>query len=248
MRMDWLDSLVATSFRFGPPEHTALLCLALALVVALVPGSILRACSMAALGMLVGTVWDADPANNLQRELLGIHIAKVVPLPALMLVFGFLIPRIAHYAHKPTDRRMTTTPRLAYEGILLIECLPALLLMRQPWLPQRLAVPLAVAWSAALWVHFELEVEDLLLSVPLLGIGLLLMRARYPWPPLLIGLQTSATLETQLRRSLLLSEGDWGIFLDRPICAALLGFAVLALLASAGVRLWLGHRRRGGAC
>lgn len=47
--------------------------------------------------------------------------------------------------------------------------------------------------------------------------------------PLLLGLILGPMMEEQLRRALLLSRGDWSVFLSRPISAGLLALAVLLL-------------------
>jgi TctA family transporter len=49
-------------------------------------------------------------------------------------------------------------------------------------------------------------------------------------------------LETHFRRALILSRGDYGIFLQRPIAAGLLAVAAVYLLLPA---LAWGWRRRG---
>ncbi|HEX5738181.1 MAG TPA: tripartite tricarboxylate transporter permease, partial [Hydrogenophaga sp.] len=48
--------------------------------------------------------------------------------------------------------------------------------------------------------------------------------------PLLLGLILGPMMEENLRRALLLSRGDWTVFLTRPISAGLLGLAVLLLV------------------
>jgi putative tricarboxylic transport membrane protein len=57
--------------------------------------------------------------------------------------------------------------------------------------------------------------------------------------PLVLGLVIAPTLEMSLRQSLIMSNGNWAIFLQRPIslvllvvCAALLALAALSLIRS----------------
>jgi putative tricarboxylic transport membrane protein len=57
--------------------------------------------------------------------------------------------------------------------------------------------------------------------------------------PLVLGLVIAPTLEMSLRQSLIMSNGNWTIFLQRPIsltllavCAALLVLAALSLIRS----------------
>jgi len=48
--------------------------------------------------------------------------------------------------------------------------------------------------------------------------------------PLLLGFILGPMMEENLRRALLLSRGDWSVFVTRPLSAGLLG-AALCLLA-----------------
>ena len=48
--------------------------------------------------------------------------------------------------------------------------------------------------------------------------------------PLLLGLILGPMMEENLRRTLLLSRGDWGIFVSRPLSATLLAMAALLLI------------------
>jgi len=49
-------------------------------------------------------------------------------------------------------------------------------------------------------------------------------------PPLSFGIPTSPIMETSLRQSLLISRGNFNIFINRPICAVLIGLTVAFLL------------------
>jgi putative tricarboxylic transport membrane protein len=51
--------------------------------------------------------------------------------------------------------------------------------------------------------------------------------------PLLIGFVLGPMMEEHLRRAMLLSRGDWSVFLQRPISATMLGIATVALLLMA---------------
>jgi putative tricarboxylic transport membrane protein len=61
-------------------------------------------------------------------------------------------------------------------------------------------------------------------------VGYLLFLARTPPAPLAFGLILGPLLEENLRRSLILSQGSWSIFIERPISAALLLLSVATLL------------------
>jgi len=59
----------------------------------------------------------------------------------------------------------------------------------------------------------------------------------YPGAPFLLGVVLGPMLETNLRQSLLISQGDLGIFVAHPIAAALLALALVVMVTSVLVRL-----------
>ncbi len=64
----------------------------------------------------------------------------------------------------------------------------------------------------------------------MLGFGILgyiLRRAGYPLAPVVIGLVLGPICEENLRRSLLFSGGDYGIFFERPICAVIMAINIV---------------------
>jgi putative tricarboxylic transport membrane protein len=67
-------------------------------------------------------------------------------------------------------------------------------------------------------------------------VGYLLKKFGFDPAPLVLGLVIAPILEMSLRQSLIMSDGGWLIFVQRPIAATLLvlGAALLALAASAG--------------
>ena len=60
--------------------------------------------------------------------------------------------------------------------------------------------------------------------------GFFLKQFDFPLPPLILGLILGPMAESNLRRSLALSAGDYGIFIGSPIAVLLLLFTVLALV------------------
>tara|TARA_R110002126_G_scaffold85058_1_gene206252 strand:- start:1109 stop:2602 length:1494 start_codon:yes stop_codon:yes gene_type:complete len=71
-----------------------------------------------------------------------------------------------------------------------------------------------------LWVMFTLGV-----------IGYVMRRASYPLAPLIIGMILGSIMESNLRRSLLLSHDGWQIFVERPICAVILAIDLILLIS-----------------
>ena len=58
-------------------------------------------------------------------------------------------------------------------------------------------------------------------------VGYLMKKFQYDAPPLILALVLGGELESSLRQSLMLSRGDFSIFVTRPIT---LGFLIVAVL------------------
>jgi putative tricarboxylic transport membrane protein len=61
-------------------------------------------------------------------------------------------------------------------------------------------------------------------------LGYLMRKLDYPAAPLVLGLVLGDAMERALRQSLMMSQGDLGILVSRPISAVMLALAVLILL------------------
>jgi putative tricarboxylic transport membrane protein len=61
-------------------------------------------------------------------------------------------------------------------------------------------------------------------------LGFLMKKFRYDGAPLILALVLGQKLETSLRRSLIMSQGDFSIFISRPISLGFLITAVLLLI------------------
>jgi putative tricarboxylic transport membrane protein len=123
--------------------------------------------------------------------------------------------------------------------LLLIMNLPLagmfarLLKVPYSWLyPAILALCIAGVYSQAN------STEDAWLLVGFGALGWLMKRYDWPMPPMILGLVLSPLFETSLRQSLTLSLGDPTIFVARPLSAALLACAALALLVPVGMLVW----------
>lgn len=88
---------------------------------------------------------------------------------------------------------------------------------------------------------------DVFLTLMFGVIGYILEKVNLPAAPLVLGFILGAILETNMRRSLALSDGSFTTFFTDPISACILAAAALLLLASAWstVRRLTGHRSRG---
>lgn len=68
--------------------------------------------------------------------------------------------------------------------------------------------------------------------------GYVLVKLDFCMPPIILGLILSNTVESNLRRTLVLSDGSLKIFLTHPIALALLAVAAISLLSPIVLNLW----------
>jgi putative tricarboxylic transport membrane protein len=64
-------------------------------------------------------------------------------------------------------------------------------------------------------------------------VGYLLKKFQFDPAPLVLGLVIAPIFEMSLRQSLIMSNGNWTIFVTRPISATLMAAAALMLVMSA---------------
>jgi len=102
-------------------------------------------------------------------------------------------------------------------------------------IPRTLLAPLILMFSVAGVYLVSFNLVDLILLTATTGVALLLRWGGYPMAPLLLGFILGGLLEDNLRRTLMLSQGDPNYFADRPLFLAL-GFITLALVCWPGGR------------
>lgn len=73
-------------------------------------------------------------------------------------------------------------------------------------------------------------------------IGYFLIREKFGVAPIILGIILGPMLESNLRRALILSDGDYGVFVTRPIACGLLILTV-ASLTSPLIKSWLNKRK-----
>jgi putative tricarboxylic transport membrane protein len=61
-------------------------------------------------------------------------------------------------------------------------------------------------------------------------LGFVLKRLEYPRAPVVVGLILGPMAEIQFRRALQIAQGDWWVFLEKPIAAALFALAAILLV------------------
>jgi putative tricarboxylic transport membrane protein len=98
--------------------------------------------------------------------------------------------------------------------------------------PQLYAGILVIATLGAYSVHHA--VGDLVLLTAIGILGYALRRIDAPIAPVMIGLILGPIGDQQLRRALAISDGDWSVFLTRPLSLALLAIAVILAVVGTG--------------
>ncbi|MDQ4055632.1 MAG: tripartite tricarboxylate transporter permease [Actinomycetota bacterium] len=73
-------------------------------------------------------------------------------------------------------------------------------------------------------------VNDMLIAFGIGVIGFFMRQLDFPIAPAILGAILGPQLESQFRRSLLVGNGDLGVFLDRPLTVCILALAALALV------------------
>ena len=70
---------------------------------------------------------------------------------------------------------------------------------------------------------------DIWITVILGTVCYLLTLAKYPMPPILLGVILGPIAEKGFRRALMISHGDWTVFFTRPICLIMIILSILSI-------------------
>ncbi|MGZ9005859.1 MAG: tripartite tricarboxylate transporter permease, partial [Burkholderiales bacterium] len=114
-----------------------------------------------------------------------------------------------------------------------------LLILNIPLIPlfaQILKLPVALLYPVIFGISIVgvYSVSSSLFDVGMLSafglLGYLMRRLDYPSAPLILGLVLGDSMERALRQSLMMSQGDLGILVSRPISAVMLALALVILL------------------
>ena len=113
-------------------------------------------------------------------------------------------------------------------GMLLVLNLPLIpMWVKVLKVPYYLLYPLILLFCLIGAYSLENNVSDVFAMLIFGILGFLMKRFRYEGAPLILALVLGQKLETSLRRSLIMSHGDFSIFISRPIS---LGFLITAAL------------------
>jgi putative tricarboxylic transport membrane protein len=90
-------------------------------------------------------------------------------------------------------------------------------------IPKKVLLPLVILFCLTGMYTVNNSIVDIWIMLLFGGLGFLLRKLDYEGAPLLLALVLGPKLEVAFRQSLMISHGDFGIFVDRPIS---LGFLV----------------------
>src|SRR4249920_3206201 len=119
-----------------------------------------------------------------------------------------------------------------------------LLILNLPLIPMWVSVlkiPYSYLFSFIGAYSLNNSTTDIYIAVIFSLVGLLMKKFEFEGAPLVLALVLGPLLETALRRSLILSDGSFLIFLQRPISAAFILFSVVVLVAPLFSKLRLGR-------
>jgi putative tricarboxylic transport membrane protein len=127
--------------------------------------------------------------------------------------------------------------------LLLILNLPLIgLWVRLLSVPPRVLMPLILLFCITGTYAVSSNLFDLGIMIAFGILGFVLQRYGYPVAPIVLGLILGPMLETHFRRALIVSRGDYAVFLQRPIAAVILAIAAVYLLLP--LLTWAWRRRR----
>jgi putative tricarboxylic transport membrane protein len=108
--------------------------------------------------------------------------------------------------------------------------------------PSHILQPLIVVFSFTGTYAAGSSIFDLYVMLIFGVVGYLLQSRGFQVAPIVLGLILGPALETNVRRALIISRGDWGIFLQRPIAVGLL--LLVAIYLALPLFAWAWRRLR----
>jgi putative tricarboxylic transport membrane protein len=165
--------------------------------------------------------------------------------PAAVLMAAMIIHGV-----KPGPLIMVENAQFVYDvvammlfatiGILIYGLTLTKLLVQVLRVPQHLIVPIIFVLCTVGAFAISGRLFDVWVMLVFGVIGFVLRHFGYPMAPLVLGIVLGDLLEKNLRRALILSDGDIAPFFTRPISAV---FAAM-IIGTVGWKLWSLHRER----
>ena len=182
-----------------------------------------------------------EAANNAGAQTAFIPMLTLgIPTSAVM---ALMIGAMTIMGIQPGPQVMTSNPQLFWGLItsmwignlmLVILNLPLIgVWVKLLTIPYRFLFPAIMAFCAIGVFTLSNNTFDVYCAAAFAVIGFLFSRFGFEPAPLILGFILGPMLEENLRRSLLMSRGDWSIFIQRPISATMIGIISVMLIAMA---------------
>ena len=182
-----------------------------------------------------------EAANNAGAQTAFIPMLTLgIPTSAVM---ALMIGAMTIMGIQPGPQVMTSNPQLFWGLItsmwignlmLVILNLPLIgVWVKLLTIPYRFLFPAIMAFCAIGVFTLSNNTFDVYCAAAFAVIGFLFSKFGFEPAPLILGFILGPMLEENLRRSLLMSRGDWSIFIQRPISATMIGIIFLMLIAMA---------------
>jgi putative tricarboxylic transport membrane protein len=187
-----------------------------------------------------------ETANNAATQ------SAFIPLFVIGIPFGpvpaILLGALLIHGVTPGPLLITERPELFWavvasmyvgNAILLLLNLPLVPLFANLLrVPTRVLLPLVMMFCVTGMYSVNNSVLDIWMMLGMGILGYLLRGWAYEGAPLLLGLVLGPKLEVAFRQSVMISHGDFGIFMQRPVSAALLAATAVFLFFPLLKRLW----------
>jgi putative tricarboxylic transport membrane protein len=159
------------------------------------------------------------PSNNLMAMMLGAFVIHgITPGPAV-------------FQNQPEIFWGLVASMWLGNIMLLVINLPLVgLWIRLLRVPYRLMFPAILLFCCVGVYSVNNRAFDVALAVGFGILGYVLRKAKCEAGPLLLGFVLGPLLETNLRRTLMISQGDFAVFVERPISLVLLSMSLILLL------------------
>ncbi|MBT4431311.1 MAG: C4-dicarboxylate ABC transporter permease, partial [Nitrospinaceae bacterium] len=120
-------------------------------------------------------------------------------------------------------------PIMLLQGKLLTPLFARIVTIRQS-----LLVPIILLFCVVGGFIYQNSIEDVKVALIFGLFGYALRKLRFPLAPLVIAYILTASAEESMKQALVLSDGDFTVFLTRPIS----GFFILLSVALLGMAVW----------
>lgn len=170
-------------------------------------------------GALVPLITLGIPGDAITAVLLGgLMIHGVTPGPTIFV------------KHPDIVYGMFISVLLATIFMVLIQCVGIKLFVNILKVPPTLLAPVLVVLSMVGSYALRSNYFDVLVAMVLGLVGYFMTKAEIPMAPVVLGLVLGKMFESEFRRALNVSQGDFTVFFTRPISSAILIVAIVVLL------------------